>query len=79
MKKLAPQAKGIHCMIHRYALASKTLPSSLQEVLESVIKIVNYVKSQALNTRLYKELCKYMNTDQKFLYSSMLLVERKSY
>ena len=24
VKKLAPQVKGIHCMIHRYALASKT-------------------------------------------------------
>ena len=48
VKKLAPQAKGIHCMIHRYALASKTLPASLQEVLESVIKIVNYVKTQHL-------------------------------
>ena len=54
-------------MIHRYALASKTLPASLQEVLESVIKIVNYVKTQALNTRLYKELCKYMNTDHEVL------------
>ena len=54
-------------MIHRYALASKTQPASLQEVLESVIKIVNYVKTQALNTRLYKELCKYMNTDHEVL------------
>ncbi|XP_076325135.1 protein FAM200C-like isoform X1 [Tachypleus tridentatus] len=26
-KKRAPQAKGIHCMIHRYALASKALPA----------------------------------------------------
>ena len=57
VKKLAPQAKGIHCMIHRYALASNTLPVSLQEVLESEIQIVNYVKTHALNTRLYKELC----------------------
>ncbi|XP_076061211.1 SCAN domain-containing protein 3-like [Oratosquilla oratoria] len=67
VKKLAPQAKGIHCMIHRYALASKTLPASLQEVLESVIKIVNYVKTQALNTRLFKELCKDMNADPEVL------------
>ncbi|XP_068229404.1 protein FAM200C-like [Palaemon carinicauda] len=67
VKKLAPQAKGIHCMIHRYALASKTLPASLQEVLESVIKIVNYIKTKALNTRLFKELCKDMNADHKVL------------
>ncbi|XP_076039422.1 zinc finger BED domain-containing protein 5-like [Oratosquilla oratoria] len=67
VKKLAPQAKGIHCMIHRYALASKTLPASLQEVLESVIKIVNYVKTQAPNIRLFKELCKDMNADHEVL------------
>ncbi|XP_068240097.1 zinc finger BED domain-containing protein 5-like [Palaemon carinicauda] len=67
VKKLAPQAKGIHCMIHRYALASKTLPSSLQEVLESVIKIVNYIKTKALNTCLFRELCKDMNADHEVL------------
>ncbi|XP_068227883.1 protein FAM200C-like [Palaemon carinicauda] len=67
VKKLAPQAKGIHCMIHRYALASKTLPLSLQEVLESLIKIVNLIKTKALNTHLFKELCKYMNADHEVL------------
>ena len=54
-------------MIHRYALTSMTLPSSLQEVFESVIKIVNYVKTQELNTRLFKELCKDMNADHDVL------------
>ena len=63
----APQAKDIHYMIHRYAPASKTLPASLQEVFESVIKIVNYVKTQAFNIRLYKELCKNMNADHEVL------------
>lgn len=67
LKKLAPQAKGIHCMIHRYPLASKTFPTSLQKVPDSVIKIVNYVKTAALNTRLFKELCKDMNSDHEVL------------
>ena len=69
VKKLAPQAKGIHCIIRRYALASKTLHASLQRVLESVIKIVIYVKTQALNSRLFKELCKDMNSDNDVLLS----------
>ena len=67
VKKLAPQTKGIHSIIHRSALASKTLPASLQKVLEPVIKIVTYVKTQALNTRLFKELCKDMNADHEIL------------
>ena len=54
-------------MIHLYAVASKTLPASLRVVLESVIKIVNYVKTQALNTCLFKELCKDMNADHEVL------------
>ncbi|XP_068203661.1 zinc finger BED domain-containing protein 5-like [Palaemon carinicauda] len=37
------------------------------EVLESVIKIVNYIKTKALNTRLFKELCKDMNADHEVL------------
>uniref|UniRef100_UPI00358EFF27 zinc finger BED domain-containing protein 5-like n=1 Tax=Myxine glutinosa TaxID=7769 RepID=UPI00358EFF27 len=67
VKELAPQAKGIHCMIHRYALASKALPATLWEVLDSVIKIVNYVKAGALNTRLFKELCKDMDAGHEVL------------
>ena len=49
VKKLGPQAKGTHCMIHLYALASKIIPASLKEVLESVIQIINCVKTQTLN------------------------------
>ncbi|XP_068212637.1 zinc finger BED domain-containing protein 5-like [Palaemon carinicauda] len=37
------------------------------EVLESVIKIVNYIKTKALNTRLFKELCKDMHADHEVL------------
>lgn len=67
VKELAPQAKSVHCFIHRYALASKTLPASLIVVLETVIKVVNYIKSGALNTRLFRELCKDMNSDHEVL------------
>lgn len=28
VKELAPQAKSTHCVIHRYTLASKTLPTT---------------------------------------------------
>lgn len=65
--KLAPQAKGIHCMIHQYALTSKTLPASLKKALDSAIKHMNYTKTAALNTRLFKELYKDMNADHKVL------------
>ena len=49
---------SLHCMIHRHALASKTLPPLLSDVMSGVIKLVNYIKRSALNTRLFRELCK---------------------
>ena len=67
VKAKSPQAKGFRCIIHRYALACKTLPISLKEVLNLVIKLVNFVKGSALNSHLFKELCRDMNADHESL------------
>ena len=61
VEEKSPLVKGVHCMIHRYALACKTLPSSLKNVLSSVVKIVNFVKKSATTSRLFKQLCREMN------------------
>ena len=53
----------MHCLIHRQALASKTLRESLQDVLNIAIKTVNFVKNAALNTRLFRKLCSEMNAE----------------
>ena len=65
VKAKSPQAKGFHCIIHRSALACKTLPISLKKVLNFVIKLVNFVKGSALNSRLYKKFCRDMNADHE--------------
>ena len=39
VKELTPEAKSTHCFIHRYALASKTLPTALKNVLDLVLKL----------------------------------------
>ena len=54
VKAVNPDTKHTHCMIHRYALASKTLPSELKATLDDVINMVNFIKSSALNTRLFR-------------------------
>ena len=38
---------------HRYALASKTLPTELRAVLDEVIAMVNAIKASPLSTRLF--------------------------
>ena len=67
VKELAPEAKGTHCFIHRYALASKTLPAQLKDVLNSVVKIVNFIKAGGLSSRQFKQLCKDMNSTHETL------------
>ena len=62
-----PNAIGNHCMIHRYALAAKTLPPSLKQVLDNVVAMVNHIKSSALNTRMFRLICQDLNAQQQHL------------
>ena len=65
VKRQAPKSKGVHCMLHRQALASKTLPESLEKFLDQIIKIVNFIKAGALNSRLFKAFCVDMDSDTR--------------
>ena len=56
---------GMHCTIHRQALMAKALPDQLKNVLDHVVKAVNFIKANALNSRLLAELCK--ESDYKFV------------
>lgn len=57
VKHRAPAVKGVHCLIHRQSLASKTLPEPLSNVLQQSINLSNYIKGSASNTWIFKELC----------------------
>ena len=55
-------------MLHRHALVSKTLPSSLADVLKIVVETVNYVKGRPLNRRIFMRLCEQqMDSEFKIL------------
>jgi len=45
-----------HCIIHREALAAKHMSFDLDTVLRDVIKIINYIKNNALNSLLFTNL-----------------------
>ncbi|KAK0139983.1 Zinc finger MYM-type protein 6 [Merluccius polli] len=64
---IAPHVKFTHCIIHREALASKTLEPELNNVLQTAIKMVNFIKSRPLNTRLFTLLCQEMGSTHKSL------------
>ncbi|XP_027733407.1 uncharacterized protein LOC114054423 [Vombatus ursinus] len=56
-----------HCMIHLVALVAKKISPELDVVFQDTIKIINFIKSRALNSRLFSNLWKHMD------YKSLLL------
>ena len=49
---VAPHVRFTHCMIHREALAAKTLPSELSSVLQTATQIVKLIKTCPVKSRL---------------------------
>ncbi|XP_050523088.1 protein FAM200A-like [Daktulosphaira vitifoliae] len=69
LKSIMPNVSWTHCFLHRQALASKVVHSDLNDVLKEVIKIVNSIKGKALQTRLFRIVCKYIGSlHQNLLY-----------
>ncbi|CAH1983266.1 unnamed protein product [Acanthoscelides obtectus] len=52
---------AIHCVIRRQHLVAKNLSVRLHESLHLVIDAVNRIRSNALNTRLFAQLCEENN------------------
>ncbi|GBP39620.1 SCAN domain-containing protein 3 [Eumeta japonica] len=57
LKRIIPGLTAIHCVIHRQHLVAKHLSERLNQSLHFVIKAVNKMRSNALNTRLFAQLC----------------------
>ncbi|XP_068224835.1 zinc finger BED domain-containing protein 5-like [Palaemon carinicauda] len=54
-------------MYARFVSASRTLPDEMRDVLNVAIKVVNFIKSGALNSRLFKLLYKDMDSEHEAL------------
>jgi hypothetical protein len=67
IKKEIPDIIIIHCFLHRHALASKTLPMDLKEIMTTAVKVVNFIRSRALHHRLFKVLCQEMGAEHEVL------------
>jgi hypothetical protein len=50
--EMNPEIRFDHSLIHHEAIVAKTLPGVLKNVSEEVIKIINFIKSQPLNSSL---------------------------
>ena len=58
VKAVSPNVTSVHCFIHRFALCTKVLPAQLLACLKQVVKIINFVKASALNTRFLSSCVK---------------------
>lgn len=67
VKEKNPTTITMHCVIHRQALAAKTLPEDMSKTLKLAIVMINSVKRSALNTRVFKHLCAELDSDHKAL------------
>jgi len=67
VKKEVPHVTVTHCVLHRHALAAKTLPEQLKNVLSIVVSAVNFIRGQALNHRLFKVFCDEIGAEHNVL------------
>lgn len=67
IKEVAPECKSTHCVIHREALAAKGMPENLNSVLSDAVKVINFIKARAVNTRLFSLMCEEMGGKFKTL------------
>ncbi|KAF2902162.1 hypothetical protein ILUMI_04020 [Ignelater luminosus] len=67
LKGKKPTLVSTNCVIHRQALASKTLPQNLRQTLDSATDVVNYIK----NSLLFTLLCEDLDFDHRVLLFDM--------
>jgi hypothetical protein len=53
IRSKSPNALWTHCIIHKEALVSKLLSAALNQVLECVVTVVNFIKPRPLKARFF--------------------------
>lgn len=54
-----------HCFLHHEALIAKALTADLVPVLDDVVRMVNFIKSRPMKSRIFASLCEEMGAELK--------------
>lgn len=67
----APESKRTHCFLHHESLAAKKISPEFHDVMDVSVKIINFIKNNAVNCRCFAKLCEDMEADHvQLLYHS---------
>ena len=67
IQKRAPMAKWMHCMIYREAFVARELSPELGATVEIVTKLINFIKTRPLKSKVFEKLCAEMNAEHRSL------------
>ena len=67
IRECASQAKWTRCMLHCEALASQYFSVELNWVVEEIVKVIIFVKTNGVRSRVFSKLCNDLNTPHKQL------------
>jgi hypothetical protein len=76
VREVNPEIRFDHCFLHREEILAKMLLVPCQSVLDEVVKTINFVKSQPLQSCLSSALCEEMGSDHisLFLHTEIMAV-----
>jgi hypothetical protein len=65
IRENSPSVTWHQCWIRHEVLATNNMPEELEKVLNESIKIINFIKSRSLNSRLFEQCCQSKDSDNQ--------------
>jgi hypothetical protein len=66
-KNVNPSIEWNHCIIHRQALASKHMNPVFHKAMDEAVKVINFIESRPLNSRLFRQVCTDLDSENTTL------------